>query len=352
MNKIPLINGFEIFNEVGFYDYLYIKECILKGMRNNISYNETFPLDPLTKPVLIGRFYHNSMENIYKQNSVADLQIAIEEEIKQIQAAVSESNNLKKYGSVSGWNEINKIATFALKEFKKRRSQSGDSFPKIETKLFSKDKILIGKPDMFFVDDSKIILKEFKSSSIRMDNDEINSSYEEQLLFYSILLFDNYDSEKVVGTLETLSGDSFERTILRPEAEEMRFKVLNIINEANNRISTVRKVTELASPHLNSCIRCNKRIICERFKENQLILGDMKDKYVVDCEIKSFDKGPNEKLIDICVLDRFQLREVTLRLPSNHKNLLELNKLYTFSNLIFENGVYKWTDTSGCYLNV
>lgn len=351
MNKIPSVLSFEIFNTIGYYDYIYTKECTLKGMRSNIVYKNELPSEPLSKSIIIGRFYHRSIENLQRFTNLYELQKAIEDDIKSIQKEVSQFPHLKKHGSVSGWSEINKVATFVLQEFKRKSPRLKDATEYIEVKLFSKDNILLGKPDSFIVKNGKAILKEFKSSSIRNEFKEIRKEYIEQLLFYSVLLFDNFDILQVNAAIESLDKDGFETTILKPESEEMRTKVLKTIKEANEKILSASSIYDLATPSLTSCASCHKKIVCDRFKENQRSLGVANNINIVDGRLLSINNGPNKIQSDISVQDKFSNIILIVRLPTIRANTLLINSFYVFDNLVLQNDVYIWSDKSRCFTN-
>lgn len=351
METAPKVLNFDEFIAVSFYEYLYLNECILKGMKKNIILDMALPDTPPTKAILVGRFHHTIMEYIYKAETISEFHTIIENEIDSLQQEVLKWHYFRNSGSVRGWIEINKSASFALRAFKRKTAGNEGINAKIESSLISKDKILIGRPDLYSIHDSIGILKELKSSSLLDSLGNLKTEYHEQILFYSILLFDNFEITKVEGSLESLHGEIFKMIISRDEAEKKRELILANLAKANEQIRGAKSLLDISAPSNSACRTCAKKLICNGFKKMQMSLDFVNDEFVIDGTMISVRYDAKRSISELIIYDNYLNMEVILKAPESKTLNLNIGCNYIFSGLSFVNGYYTLSDKTRIYCN-
>lgn len=206
--------------------------------------------------------------------------------------------------------------------------------------------MLIGRPDLFIIKNSKSFLEEFKSSSLRNIDGLIRTEYLEQVLFYSILLFDNYNIKHVESKIKSLNGDSIIRIITRDEAREMKLRIYSKIHTVNNSILSASDINNLATPSQAACSSCQKKIICKKFQESQLSIGLKNNSYVIEGEIISIIKDNKGASCRVYVKSILTGKTNCIKLPSNEVSNLLLHCKYIFDNLTLENELFVWSNKS------
>lgn len=337
--------GFSVYTEVGFYNYLALKECILKGMNKNLSTSSPLPSDPPSKSALLGQFHHKVMELVSKCVTRTDLVEAIEVAISNLQLEVDHWPHLKA-GSVSGWDEVNYYAIAAQKSFLKKDPNNNVTVLGSERTLYSFDKLLLGRPDHFTIADGNAKLKELKTSSLNDDENKIREEYVEQILFYSVLLFDNYKVSTVYASLESPRSEKYEREISKDQAESFRKIVTDKIYSANKLIKSAGNVDQLAKPSKAACETCQKKYICNPFKADQLNLNLEKDNYVLEGEIKTITNDDSQKISVIVVLDKYKGGTQKIVVPTNYVEELKVGDKCFFSHLTLQGGELRWGNKS------
>lgn len=350
MDSVPVISKISPFNIVGFYNFLYLHECILKGMKNNISLIGKFPDDLPSRFTLIGRFHHSVMEAVYNAISIDDLQNTIENNISNLQIDVDQYQHFKKCGSVSGWDEINRSAIYAMNEFNKR-TRKNDINIFMERNLYSHNNFIKGRPDLFYIEGDSAYLKEFKSGSIREEDNTIRLEYINQIKFYAILLFDTYSIDYVKASLESMHGDFFSINITREESILYGEMVKGIIENANAQISSSLDVSDLATPSNLACKTCQMKIVCNKFIKEQYQLDLQNDEYILSGVVLSSNLIGSDKVLNISVCTNDTKKVFHLNIPAYYNDKINVNDNYLILNLKYHNQVFAWTGKSRIYLN-
>lgn len=349
MEILPKILNFTEFKVVSYYDYLYLNQCILKGMKKNISFDNLLPDTPPTKPILVGRFHHKIMEYLHTVATLSEFQNTIENEIASLQHEIMEWPHFKNSGSVRGWVEINKSASFALRAFKNKAQVKELRNTKIESSLISKDNTLIGRPDLFSIKENMGFIKELKSSNLFDSDGILKVEYYDQLIFYAILLFDNYVLESIDALLESLHGETYKVTISKEEAEISRRTILMNIKIANEKIRNTINILDIAYPSQTACRGCQKRIICKEYKINQLSLNLNGDEFVLDGFLISINNNTQQGISQLNIHHNYLNKIFIIYIPNNKALDLKPNYNYLFSNLSIEKHGYVWTNKSRIY---
>ncbi len=240
---------------------------------------------------------------------------------------------------------------FAINSFKNKVRVNDEYTSSLEETLWSKDKMLVGRPDLFAIQNNKALLKELKSSSIYNQNHEIKLEYIEQMLFYAIIIFDNYDIEEVSSHLESLNGDSFKHKILKSESNSMLIKVIRTFDFANKQIESTDDIYYLSNPSLSACRSCQKKIICKKFIENQTSFGSKENIYVLSGKILSATPIFESNLEEIQIQNFVNSTIDLVKVPSEISKNMIIGNYYLLSNLAFEKSFFIWSDKSRIFSN-
>ena len=338
MDLAPEIIKYSEFTEVNFYDYLYSRSCILKGMNKNISFKGKLPTEIPTKKIFLGRFYHKIIELSHSARSKSQFLLLIEREIDALQAEIDAIKDIK-LGSVSGWDEVNLYISQLVKNYSEPHLNIA-GISKSETKLFSRDGLMIGKPDYFFIIDRVAYLKEWKSSSLFDDNNKIKEEYVLQVLFYSILLFDNYSIDSVHSSLITPYDYPHEKIIYKDEAEIFRSDLINHIKSINKLINDNSSTELLANVTEDGCKNCSKKIFCPSFRADQYNYNFDNCGYILEGRVDSLSKEITGTYFTISLISFHDKRIIEFTLPSEKYSEIERGKDYIFTNIKMQNGSF------------
>lgn len=278
---------------VGFYDFYSSKNCIFKGCRKNSKFDGSMPIEFQNERTLVGLFYHDCMELGYKANSIEELKAEIEELIAQYQIKVSSNSNLRKMGSFSNWRDVNFASRRVCEVYRTRKNNEDTVDIRSEDFLKSACGSFVGRLDQYKITSNIAKLLELKSSEIRDINGEIKNEYREQILFYSFLLFQNFEIQSVKAILESMSGDVIEFEISKSESKTYYEKCIKELTDMNIKIKNLKITDELeqiTNSTKDNCTYCNKKIVCNSFKQKQLNLNLEGSSYVLHGNIIKIDK--------------------------------------------------------------
>jgi hypothetical protein len=279
-SQLPRSISFSAFVEIGFYTWLSLQQCALKAMSNNLALTVPLPKSPPTRAVLIGLFHHALMQHASLSKSRAELDSFIEGEISNLQRTVDDNLRLQSQGSVSSWSEVNKSAVAAVEWFSRAKTDTLQRRPAAaEQMLRSGVHGLVGRPDYFAIANRTAELLDFKSARLVDEQGTMKREYDEQLVFYAALLYDNFDIDQVFGTLKPLYGESVRRLVTRSEALQFAEAAKHTLARSNELIATSTAIDQLATPSGKACAHCLKQIICVPYQRLQ---------YTMDQEITEF----------------------------------------------------------------
>ena len=254
-----------------------------------------------------------------------------------------------KSGSVSGWDEINFFAVSALKNFQKKTGVNSGVRLGSEERLVSSDQMFVGRPDFFAIEGRRAELKELKTTSLKSESGVLREEYGQQLLFYSVLLFDNFDIDSVHGFLLSHRSEQIEKDIQRSEAEAHKDLMRDHIRTANERLKNSTRVEELTTTAKVACENCNKRPLCARFIENQLVLGIDRDVFVLKGEITNISKEYGSPVTSLKIIHNAGSPSIDIDIPSTVADELNIQDHYLITNLKWTAGSFFWGQNSEIY---
>lgn len=347
--KAPKIVALNKIQNVGFYDYLAMRECVLKSLNSEISLSTSRQPELPSKATMVGRFHHKVFEYACTAKSRSSLRAKIEDQIQNLQKEVDGWSHLKRYGTVSGWDEINASAISAVNFFKFHQSDffvDGSRF--IEKLLISNEMLLKGKPDYFSIKSSNAFVREYKSSSLRDENGNLREEYRLQGLFYAVLIYDNFNVENIEISLESIHSDRFVFSVSKIESEKFRQSVITEVGKANDLISQNANNIKLENPSSVACQYCKNKIVCTSFDKMQFQMALKGSAYKLNGKVTSA-KHLNHGAVVIQIKSQTSERIFELNIPSTFFKSIEIGKEYLLENLNFNGTTLGWTDLSRMY---
>lgn len=308
------------------------------------------PKPALTRASIVGKFHHRAMELVATALTPAEIRQILEDEIGKLQREISASPHLRRLGSVSGWDEINRSVSLA-EELAGARSAaiSTNSGAAAEVELKSSSGLLVGRPDYFSIRESRGRLREYKSGAIRDQDGALASEYLDQVRFYSCLIFDCFDVDTIDASVESLSGDRCEVTVDRTDASLFFASVEATLNALNRRIQEVAAPETLALPSHDACSFCVGRIVCVPFKRTQDEMELDGEQHVVQGTVVSLEKktvGHTATIEDV-----YRRKRLALNLPADFSQRICRGSSYVFLNLRRQGTAFSWGHTSRVLAN-
>lgn len=308
------------------------------------------PKPALTRASIVGKFHHRAMELVATALTPAEIRQILEDEIEKLQREISAWPHLRRLGSVSGWDEINRSASLA-EELADSRSGaiSTNSGAAAEVELKSSSGLLVGRPDYFSIRESRGRLREYKSGAIRDQDGALAGEYLDQVRFYSCLIFDCFDVDTIDASVESLSGDRCEVTIDRTDASLFFASVEATLNALNQRIQELAAPETLALPSHDACSFCAGRIVCIPFKRTQDEMELDGEQHVVQGTVVSLEKktvGLTATIEDVC-----RGKRLALNLPADFSQQICRGSSYVFLNLRRQGAAFSWGHTSRVLAN-
>lgn len=310
-SQLPRSVAFSAFVEIGFYTWLSLQQCVLKAMSNNLALTVPLPKAPPTRAVLVGLFHHALMQHASVSKSRAELNSLIEGEISNLQRADDANPRLQPQGSVSSWSEVNRSAVAAVEWFSRAKTDTLQRRPAAEQMLRSGVHALVGRPDYFSVANRTAELLDFKSARLVDEQGTMKREYDEQLVFYAALLYDNFDIDQVFGTLKPLYGESVRRLVTQSEAFQFAEAAMHTLARSNELIATSTEIDQLATPSGKACVHCLKQIICVPYQRLQYTMSQEITEFIVRGEVASIkQQGASRSIVRIADSACREIREI------------------------------------------
>lgn len=350
MESLPRIVGKRELSKLSFQQLIAVRQCVLKGMADALDLSGPLPEPLPTRAALIGKFHHRALELACEVTTASQVLSQLEEEISRLQSVVDSWPHLRRAGAVSGWNEINESVVMAVRMVRSGLARDSRRISGAERRLNSTDGLLVGQPDFFSIVDGRCKLKEFKTSSLRDETGAIRREYEDQLLFYAVLLYDCFAVHAVVATLESMRGETVEREITRAQANAFKGEVLRILQSANENIRGAESVDQLATPSAGACEYCDKKPLCRRFKEQQYVIALRPGAYVIDGIVETLGSQAQDATT-IQVRDLIAGRKSEFSVPTAIASNLECGRQFTFEGLAGSQFAPQWAEMSRVYRN-
>jgi hypothetical protein len=278
--------------------------------------------------------------------SPAELAKQLDGEIVGLQETVDQWPHLRRAGSVSGWDEVNRSASLARRIASRRGTMNTRGVKYTEVELRSKDGRLVGRPDCFWIGSNEALLREYKSGPLHEPGGQLVRDHIDQLRFYSHLVFENFSVEHVVCYLESLIGDAHEMVIARKEASAFAAEVLKVVDHVNAQLLATKKASSLARPSKAACSGCDVRTACIAFKDRQDQLELTGAEFILEGVVKAISFHATAPMADVVLTDEKRRVVNIVALPLHKCEGISVGTSYAFLNLRRFGEALIWDQTS------
>lgn len=260
----------DVLESIGFYELEKLSDCELSGLAHRISFADWVPDELPSRAVIVGRFYHDLMESDFKSQANNEDYEFVRFLISKYRVEISSNPRLKSLGDPGTWKEINEAAKAYLQS---NSGKSGRNATDSEVKkLYSKSRLLVGKPDFLRIAENKAELREFKSSEIYSEGDLVEKHLR-QIKYYAYLVFENFEVTLVSASIVGLAGHEVPFQITKEDALAFGEECENKVKEAWKKIRSSTNPQELAV--IGSwCKHCSLKPACTTFQQNQMLNED------------------------------------------------------------------------------
>ncbi|MEO7329753.1 MAG: PD-(D/E)XK nuclease family protein [Minicystis sp.] len=255
---------------LSFSRYLRLKRCLLSGaaLTQNGAWRGMRP--PRVRAQVLGDIFHEVMAGINSLPSTSlsqgDFRTQFNAVVSQTHAKIASSPSSRHLGDPSHWPELVDLYRRLADVVEMRRTLEwgvGIS-THAERKLTSRDGLLWGQVDAYFMSPEGIDLVDYKSGAI-LEDDEPKRDYGDQLYFYAYLIHDIY--EYYPRSLSLVGRDG--GTVQVPPSPARSLALANDVRATlaryNDLVSRARPLEELANPSSEACLFCDRKAICNKF---------------------------------------------------------------------------------------
>lgn len=258
-----------------------LEQCMYKaGQKRTSQYRRFFEksssayLGMISHRVINRAFTGEGLKNLNDESLKETAEKIWDEEIQKL---LSKNDNIEK-GEVSNWPKygmkkartIKKAKKILEKSIQKRSQFSKENLIKIEENIKDESGKIRGRPDRFYKVNSKLVVEEFKSGSIKDENGMVLERFKKQILIYCWLVEKEVNQWPDLARIQTLEGSSYQQKPIKKEAEKVVQRVLNILEEYNKKLNKIGKrtgnqINDLATPSTEACKWCRIRAWCIRY---------------------------------------------------------------------------------------
>ena len=286
---IDAIHSLTPIKALSYWRYTRLKRCQLSGAFPS-STGSKFVQKPVGgRAQELGIIFHSLME-AFHEFCVGDERESYKfrEKFNSVLEKYSETNarspQFRQMGDPRTWPEITEIYRTLSDLVKQQHQVPLQMKPIIHTEktLYSKDGLLFGQIDAFFVHLDGIDLVDYKSGVI-LENDSPKEDYSNQLYFYAYLIWENFG---IYPKKLTLTGKDNESVELAPSLEKSKGIASDMratLDVYNTKVSNSSLIQSFSSPKSENCIYCDAKPVCESFwkeinsiefpKWNHVLLG-------------------------------------------------------------------------------
>jgi len=263
--------------------------------------------------------------------SIEEVDTHTDLEIERLQNIVSATPQLRRFGSVSGWDEINASVTTTIRTVRSSSLHAPPRLPYTEIDLYSTDRLLVGRPDYFAIHSDAAELKDYKTGYLRTPEGAPIQSNVDQLRFYSALLFDNFSISSVSGTVVGLNGDRFELLITPKDAALVATEAKQARAEANGLLG--RDIFSLASPSSTACNHCRLQLVCSEYRsaQSELTLDD--GQILLDGRVVAKTSSSRVASMEVTLHDTVRNADVHVGIPADLAAYIDVNSSVCVTNL-------------------
>jgi len=198
--------------------------------------------------------------------SAREFRLEFNRVIETISAELQRDPVSRHLGDPWLWPELTEIYRHLTDLLERRRAVPKCFRTEVYTEktLYSKDKLLFGQIDAFFINPEGIELVDYKSGSM-MDGDLPKEDYANQLYFYAYLIYENYGIYPRSLTLIGKNSDSLCLDGSMERSKEIANDMRMVLSKYNDQINSALPIEHFSSPSSNNCIFCDAKPVCSAF---------------------------------------------------------------------------------------
>lgn len=263
--------GLEPIKALSYWRYTRLKRCQLSGAFPSSTKGPLIPRAKSGRAQILGDIYHKLMESFHeltKKGAVTGKELR--DEVNRIITVAAQSMRsepaTRHLGDPSLWPEL-ADAYRALSDLVDRRGtvrSNSQVEVKTENRLYSRDGLLFGEIDAYFIRPEGIDLVDYKSGSM-MEGDSPKEDYANQLYFYAYLIHENHG---VYPRSLTLVGKDSATVSIAPSLEksiELANDMRTVLAHYNDQVSRGAPVERFAVPKIENCLFCDAKLVCSAF---------------------------------------------------------------------------------------
>lgn len=246
-------------------------KCLLSGAYPSSVVSPTGRPFANSRAQVIGKIFHSQMElvnGLISANNLspADFRSGFNSTIEGIARDIERDAASRHLGDIRLWPELNEIYTSLrnLLEFHRQSAHNSVIATHSEETLYSRDKLLFGQLDAFFVHDYGIDLVDYKSG-VMIEQDAPKEDYVNQLYFYAFLINENFDHypRKLLLIGRKLQAIELPGSVSR--SNEIATQMREVLSKYNSLISESNYLNKISNPRTENCSTCDAKPVCQAF---------------------------------------------------------------------------------------
>lgn len=271
---IPSPDSLLPIKSLSYWRFARMNKCLLSGAYPGSVISKAGRPTTNSRSQLIGKIFHSQMEVLHGLISAgslsqSDFRKGFNNTIEGIAKDIERDAATRHLGDIRQWAEITDIY-LSLRDLLKFHREAAN-ITKVETHseetLHSKDKLLFGQLDAFFIGDCGIDLVDYKSGTMT-EGEMPKEDYANQLYFYAYLIEENYGTYpktlKLIGRdLGEMSIEPAPKTSVQL-ANQMRSRLLAY----NDLVSKPDYMDKITNPSAENCSYCDAKSVCNAFWKN------------------------------------------------------------------------------------
>ena len=238
-----MITGIKPIKALSFWRFTRLNRCQVSGAFPSSTTASFFPKERQTKPQVLGNLFHSLMEEFHRIRHEGTLDqkafiLGFNRIVNDMSQELAANSMTQHLANITSWPELSEIYN-SFSDFLLRATPSAGSMPMeahSEKTLYSKDGLLFGQIDAYFIHQNRIELVDYKSGKV-LEDDIPKEDYVNQLYFYAYLIFENHG---IYPEVLRLIGKNAEVIEIEPNIE----KSVNLANQMRSVLASYNRATE------------------------------------------------------------------------------------------------------------
>lgn len=179
---------------------------------------------------------------------------------------IVQSSTAQHLGDPLSWPELTNVYRRMTDVLERRRREGGESSVTVhaEVDLVSKDELLFGRLDAYFLRGNELELVDYKAGAV-LDGERPREEYVEQLYFYAYLLEQNLGRYPTSLQLVGRDGVGIAIEPSPGRSNALAGEMKELLAAYNSHAATGIDASALASPGASACASCDLKPTCAPF---------------------------------------------------------------------------------------